>query len=391
MHAVAALVAIVASVSQTATPTVQPEVASDRPFPLMVGDPAPALTVKEWVRGEPVVLGQGRVTLLEFWATWCGPCREGMPHLTELQKKYGDRVTIIGVNAWEPDQAEVRPFVEKNADRMGYTVAMDDVPEPPPEQAAEAKNHSRWATQNGRMSLGWMKASGWMESGIPCVFIVDQRGRLAWAGNPGAPITSVSMDEALERVVAGTWDMEQAAAEYRQAMSAEISARGLWKELSNARRAKDWPAAIAACDRGLALGARHAAFAGPKFRILLVNMKNASGALTFGREALAGAARDSWVALGDIAYVIVYPEEGVPAPGVDLVRLAMEAAERADELSGGTRAHVIDSLARAYFLAGDLARAIKEQERALALAHSESMREQFGERLDEYRKRSARR
>ncbi|MFA6244559.1 MAG: TlpA disulfide reductase family protein, partial [Candidatus Hydrogenedentales bacterium] len=78
-----------------------------------VGVPAPELTILEWAKGEPVTLADGKgktAYLVEFWATWCPPCRKSIPHLTELQKKYKDKgLVVIGVTAEEP--ADVKPFV----------------------------------------------------------------------------------------------------------------------------------------------------------------------------------------------------------------------------------------------------------------------------------------
>ena len=70
----------------------------------------------------------GKNYVVEFWATWCGPCKASIPHLTELQKK-NPSVTFIGVSVWEPDQDKVKPFVEEMGDKMAYRVAIDLVPE----------------------------------------------------------------------------------------------------------------------------------------------------------------------------------------------------------------------------------------------------------------------
>src|SRR5262245_54681841 len=78
--------------------------------PLSVGDPAPKLEVKEFVKGDAVKsFDKGKVYVVEFWATWCGPCRTSIPHLTELQKKHKD-VTFIGVSVFERDFGKVKPF-----------------------------------------------------------------------------------------------------------------------------------------------------------------------------------------------------------------------------------------------------------------------------------------
>src|SRR5437016_6214034 len=59
---------------------------------LSVGDPAPKLQVSKWVQGDPVKeFSKDNVYVVEFWATWCGPCRESIPHLNEVYKKYKDK------------------------------------------------------------------------------------------------------------------------------------------------------------------------------------------------------------------------------------------------------------------------------------------------------------
>ena len=69
---------------------------------LEVGQPAPALKIADWIRGEPVKLADAKgknVVVVEFWATWCGPCRQEMPHLNRLYDKYrASGFTLLGVN-----------------------------------------------------------------------------------------------------------------------------------------------------------------------------------------------------------------------------------------------------------------------------------------------------
>ena len=97
--------------SRTASPS-----AANRPL-------APDFTLPQ-PNGQDLRLSsyRGKVVLLDFWATWCYPCREEIPHLVELQQKYGDRgLQIIGVSL--DDSAEpVGPFYQQF--HMNYPVAM---------------------------------------------------------------------------------------------------------------------------------------------------------------------------------------------------------------------------------------------------------------------------
>ena len=82
---------------------------------LKVGDKAPAVEVKEWIQGETTV-GAGKPYVIEFWATWCGPCRTSIPHLNELYNKYkGKGLSIIGVSDEVKAVGKVRNFVGARA------------------------------------------------------------------------------------------------------------------------------------------------------------------------------------------------------------------------------------------------------------------------------------
>src|SRR4051812_20041579 len=96
---------------------------------LFVGDAAPALSIARWVRGEPVGhLDKGTIYVVEFWATWCGPCVGSIPHVSRLQERYKDQgVVVVGIGSLELDgAAKVPPFVARFGKRMNYRVAIDD-------------------------------------------------------------------------------------------------------------------------------------------------------------------------------------------------------------------------------------------------------------------------
>lgn len=131
----------------------------DQSTTLTIGDPAPPLRIREWPKGDPFQhFEKGRVYVLEFWATWCAPCRAAIPHLSALAGKYKDKVTIIGVDLLGQEIVplkKVKAFVDSMGDRMNYHVAAED---------------------SNFMRTGWMDATG--ASGIPHTYVVDGEGRL---------------------------------------------------------------------------------------------------------------------------------------------------------------------------------------------------------------------
>ena len=87
---------------------------------LKMGDPAPKLQVSKWVQGEGVqAFEKDKAYIVEFWATWCGPCRDSIPHLNAIHNQFKDKgLVVIGQNVWEDDIAAVEPFVKKMGDKI---------------------------------------------------------------------------------------------------------------------------------------------------------------------------------------------------------------------------------------------------------------------------------
>ncbi|HEY3243739.1 MAG TPA: TlpA disulfide reductase family protein [Phycisphaerae bacterium] len=151
-----------------------------------LGDSAKPLKVGEWVKGKEIELSEGKgknVYVVEFWATWCGPCRASIPHLTELQTTYKAKdVVVVGVSV-DQDTSKVKPFVKEQGEKMNYTVAVDDA---------------------GGTSAGYMQAFG--IGGIPTAFIVDKAGKIAWYGSP----FDTALEKILDAVIAGKYDIQAA-------------------------------------------------------------------------------------------------------------------------------------------------------------------------------------
>jgi len=79
--------------------------------------------------GKPVTLANshGKVILLNFWATWCGPCRAEIPDLIELQNKYKDRLQILGLIVDDDDQDAIKEFIEKVGINYPVAIASNDI------------------------------------------------------------------------------------------------------------------------------------------------------------------------------------------------------------------------------------------------------------------------
>jgi peroxiredoxin len=93
---------------------------------------------------------RGRVLVLDFFATWCKPCRASIPHLVEMNRKYGQQgLNVLGMSADEDGERAVKAFAEKN--RMTYPIAL--------------------AGESTLVDYGVRS--------VPVMFVIDKKGRVA--------------------------------------------------------------------------------------------------------------------------------------------------------------------------------------------------------------------
>ena len=141
----------------TASAAESPQVEANRnraTLDAMQGKPAPALTVKDWINSKPLTMAdlKGKIVVLDFWATWCGPCLAAVPHTNELMKKYADKgVVFIGVCA------------QNGGEKMAATVKAKGILYP---VALDAEGLT------GKL---------YMNDSFPDYYVIDRQGNLRWA------------------------------------------------------------------------------------------------------------------------------------------------------------------------------------------------------------------
>jgi len=312
---------------------------------LMVGDPAPKLQVAKWVQGEPVkAFDTNHVYIVEFWATWCGPCRASIPHLNELWQKFKDRGLIaIGQDVWEQNEDGVAPFVKKMGDQMTYRVALDD----------------KSQETNGFMAVNWMRAAE--QNGIPTAFVINKQGRIAWIGHPMG-----LNEQILEDILAGRFDIAAFAAEYERQQQVQKQDTELRIKLTKALKNKDWDAAEAAvAEMKKSEPAMGDSLDTVRFSILL-GRKNYAEAYKLA-ESLSDAHPKNAMLQNSLAWTIA------TQPGLEKrdLALAEKMALRANEATQDKEPAVLDTLARVQFMNGKTNEAVATEQKALDIAPDE--------------------
>ena len=338
---------------------------------LLPGDPAPKLQVAKWVKGDGVKeFEKGKTYVVEFWATWCGPCKVSIPHLTQLAHANKDKVIFSGISVWESGEnfaQVVDDFVKDQGAAMDYNVARDD-------KAGNA----------GTMAKTWMEAAG--RSSIPTAFIINGEGKIAWIGHP------MELEKPLADVLAGKIDMnasrEAAQTEYAQgAVQREMMKD--FKPVNTAMDKKDFPAALVAVD---AFIKKHPEMEEQirveRFTILL--KADETKAYAAARELGKGAFKDDGDSLNALAWTIL---DNKDAKHLD-ADVAYELSQKAVELTKNENAMFLDTFALATFKKGDPAKAIELETKALSMVknlgldantQTEMTREMQG-RLEEFSK-----
>lgn len=292
---------------------------------LIVGSDAPSLDGLEFVQGE--LVSSPKVRVVEFWATWCGPCKQSIPHINEIyQSQRGNGLEVIGVS--DETRAKVEPFVRKQQGQMSYTVAID------PEK---------------KVNQAFMKAAG--QNGIPCAFVIGQNNKIVFIGHP----MSDEFAKAVKYSLLGRYDPILTA----KAQPILDAARRSFK-LKNYKEGYLRLDEVIALDPGI-----FSDVAIEKYRVLLNDEKDAARAKAYAKDLTtamssagdAGALRDLALTLSSVPGMSEYDND-----------LALAAAEAMVKASASADPSAQSTLASVFYARGDFAKAVEAQKKAVRLA-----------------------
>jgi len=297
---------------------------------LHIGDKAPAVDIAHWVKGDKVAsFEEGKIYVVEFWATWCGPCRAAMPHISESQAKYKDYgVKFVSISD-EPLET-VTKFLKDTDKKSGKT--WNDIVQYTLTTDPDRSNHEAYM---------WGVGAG----GIPTAFIVGKDTKLEWVGHP------MDMDKVLDSVVKDSWDRAVFAKEFEP--QAEKDRAELAKGLGERLKMKE-------------------------FKLLLSEKNDPNKGYAIGEEIM----KANWekpAKLNELAWYVV-DDAAVKTRNLDFAHKAAEQAVKLTEEKDGA---IMDTLARVYFEKGDFAKAVEWQKKAVATA-PEQMAAELKAALEKY-------
>lgn len=323
--------------------------------PFGVGSKAPALDIEHWVSNgngafKPVTkFEDGTVYIVEFWATWCGPCIMSMPHLAETQDKYKDKkVQLISVS--DEDLETVNEFLER-------TVRGED------EKTYRQLTSSYCLTTDPDQSVfeAYMTAAG--QNGIPTAFIVGKKGEIEWIGHP------MEMDEPLEQIVADSWDR----AAYQKKMEAEQATQRAIQAVITKLQSGEFEEGLTLLDK-LISETKDPQMAmqlqGFKLSVMMQTGTEESKLIPVAKEVLKSMASEP-MAFNNLAWAIseqasagVFSDKAFLAEVAAMSEKAAEAGPKEDDWQ------IWDTAGHLYYQAGNLDKAIETQRKAVANPNS---------------------
>lgn len=293
---------------------------------LKVGDKGPQIKVKKMMQGKLPKQGS-QPYVVEFWATWCPPCKKSIPHLNELyQNLQSEGLVIVGIS--NEAMPKIKRFVQQKGSNMSYPVAEDES-----------------AMQD------WHKAAG--RKGIPSAFVVDASNTIMWIGNP--------LDPEFGKVV-------EAVAHGRYNPALERKAAPKIKAAERAAKLRNFDQAYMHMDEVIALDKQFfLPVAIDKYRMKLNQENDPEAAGAYADEMIVMYSGDK----GSLRKICILLASDPDLSSNDLPR-ARKAANALLQSSGRRDFQALSVSAAVAYHGNDIDRAVREQKAAWMYAPSHS-------------------
>ncbi|MEP1779183.1 redoxin family protein [Reichenbachiella sp.] len=288
---------------------------------LKPGDLPPAMRVEKWYNGSPVErFEKGTVYVVEFFASWCQPCRKSIPHLNKLQQEFKEDLVVIAVAASEsePNTAKLDKLLHAKKEVLTYRVAY----------TSDEKTFKDW---------NW----GARNTGLPWAFIVNEKGELAWFGQP----FQSRFEPVLRSVLNDTYIPENITESNEEDYEAR---RVLWEVQENFWNAvgdNDWPATLSLGEQLYVSGDQLFYYEMAQlFQIRYERLGKKKESITYAEKLVSGPLNGIPEGLGLIAEVI----ERDSLAAEESNALALNIAEETNRLTYYENSELLSLLGRLY-------------------------------------------
>ena len=328
----------------------QPALASDNEKPLKIGSPAPSIEIAHWLsdgNGKFKHIQQfesGKVYIVEFWATWCGPCIQSMPMLAEIQKKYAEQgLQIISIS--DEDLDTVNAFLEGNV--RGKETSYAEL----------TSAYCLTTDPDQSVFNDYMEASG--QDGIPTAFLVGKTGEIEFIGHP------LEMEEPLKQILADKWDREAFLKQQEEKAKLDQTLQQGMRKLRSKLQSGDMDGAIEVADALIKENKDNAAgvqFKGIRVQLL---MQKGGAAAAEAFVEFATENQDDPQLLNEMAWTVVEMKQAnAEQADAEILNAAIKTAKMALK-NNSNDAMILDTLGHLLYYNGDLDEAIKVQRLAV--------------------------